>query len=49
MVLERIQEKENGIFDHRGSEGSGKKCLDSGCIMKKKELTALADGFDVEW
>lgn len=44
-----IQTKENGIFVHRGSDGSGKKCLDSGYIMKKKELTILADGFDVEW
>lgn len=44
-----MQTKENGIIDHSDNDGSGTKCLDSGYIVKKKELTVLAVGLDVGW
>lgn len=44
-----IQTKENGIFEQKSSDRSGKKCLDSGCIVKKKDLTVLSVGLDVGW
>lgn len=49
QVIDMIQTKENGIFDHRGSDGSSEKCLDSGYIVNKKGLTVLIDGLDVGW
>ena len=40
-VIEMIWTKETGIFYHRDNDGGGKKCLDSGYIVKKKGLTVL--------
>lgn len=40
-VIEMIWTKQTGIFDHRDNDGGGKKCLDSGYIVKKKGLTVL--------
>lgn len=44
-----IQAKENGTFNHRGSDGSCKKnYMDYGYILRRKQ-TVLVNGLDVEW